>query len=64
MQSCTQDTVAKYGWLTVGYGYSQSVDGSWTSTYPVKFTICGLLWKYVGSVENGYKRSFISIYSR
>lgn len=47
-KSFAQNTGAKYGWLTVGYGYSQSVDGSWTSTGPVKFTIGGLLWKYVG----------------
>ena len=47
-QGFAQDTGAKYGWLTVGYGYSQSVDGSWSSTGPVKLTIGGLLWKYVG----------------
>lgn len=37
-----------YSWVTVGYGYSQSVGGSWSSYGPLKFTIGGLLWNYVG----------------
>lgn len=39
---------AYYSWLTVGYGYSQSVGGSWSSYGPLKLTIGGLLWNYVG----------------
>ena len=43
-----QNTGAYYGWLMAGYGYSQSVDGSWSSTGPVKLTLGGLLWRYIG----------------
>lgn len=42
------DSGAYYSWLTVGYGYSQSVENSWSATGPVKLTIGGLLWEYVG----------------
>ena len=41
-------TGAYYSWVTVGYGYSQSVGGSWASDGPFKFTVGGLLWNYVG----------------
>ncbi len=41
-----------YSWVMGGYGYSQSVDGSWSSKGPVKFTVGGLLWDYVGMELN------------
>ena len=35
------------GWIMVGYGYSQSVDNSWSADGPFKVTVGGNLWRIV-----------------
>lgn len=35
-------------WFMIGYGYSQSVGNSWSPQGPIKFTVGGNIWKFIG----------------